>query len=136
MNSRGDTPARIAVVFDGGCGLCAGTARFLHAWDLRSRLEWIDLSDWAAVTSRFPALDAARCAARIHAVRGDGSVLEGFRALRSILAQMPLLWPVVPLLHIPGATRLGERVYDAIAARRHGDSCLRTRGPRKLGDGE
>jgi predicted DCC family thiol-disulfide oxidoreductase YuxK len=111
------------VVFDGGCGLCRDSVRFLRAFDVFHRLEWIDLSDWERVATSFPSLDRERCLARIHVVRRHGVHLEGFRALRSILASLPPLWPLLPALHLPGAAFLGERVYDAVARRRHTPAC-------------
>jgi hypothetical protein len=51
-------------------------------------------------------------------VEPDGRLSEGFFFLRRLSLKMPLLMPLVPVLYLPGAGWVGQRVYDWVARRR------------------
>jgi hypothetical protein len=48
-------------------------------------------------------------------VSADGSVVGGFHGFRSIARTLPTLWPLVPVLYLPGAGALGPRAYQRVA---------------------
>jgi predicted DCC family thiol-disulfide oxidoreductase YuxK len=50
----------------------------------------------------------------------------GADAVRYLSRRLPLLWPLVPLLHLPGTARLWRWMYRQVASRRYrlaGRSC-------------
>jgi predicted DCC family thiol-disulfide oxidoreductase YuxK len=79
----------------------------------------------------------------MHVLSADGRrVYHGFAALRWLAWRLPLLWPVAPLLYVPGVAGLGQRLYLWVARNRfrlvpcHGGVCtvgpptMKAAGPR------
>ena len=61
----------------------------------------------------------ARMIQEMHVLTPDRTTAySGFRAVRWIAGRVPLLWPLYPLLFIPGMARLGQRLYLWIAKNR------------------
>jgi predicted DCC family thiol-disulfide oxidoreductase YuxK len=115
---------RHAFLYDGSCGLCQRTVAVLRRLDLFGRVEFLDaLGDWSRVHAGHPALVQDDCIRTMHVVRRDGRVETGFDAYRAIAWSLPLLWPVAPLLYVPGVSAVGRRVYASVAARRHRTGC-------------
>ncbi len=118
------TGHRHAFLYDGSCGLCRATASVLRRLDVAGRLEFLDvLADWPRVQAAFPALVQEDCVRTMHVVTAGGRVERGFDAYRAISWSLPLLWPIAPLLYVPGVPSLGRKVYAAVAARRHRSGC-------------
>jgi predicted DCC family thiol-disulfide oxidoreductase YuxK len=115
---------RHAFLYDGSCGLCQRTVAVLRRLDLGGRVEFLDaLADWPSIHAAHPSLVQEDCIRTMHVVTRDGRVATGFDAYRSIAWSLPLLWPVAPLLYVPGVPAFGRRVYAAVAARRHRTGC-------------
>ncbi len=109
---------RALILYDGQCPLCRASVRRLRALDWRGRLDFADARD-PAVLADHPDVDPQRALVRMHLAPPDrGEVLDGFRAFRWIAGRIPLLWPLWPFLWLPGATPLGNRLYDLVAANR------------------
>jgi predicted DCC family thiol-disulfide oxidoreductase YuxK len=108
----------ITAIFDGRCVICQATRRVVTALDWRHRVEWLDLHRWGEVQRRYPALLPDDAMGQIHV--DDGRRLYvGFDGTRRILRALPLTFPLWLLLHLPGMTWLGSRVYRFIARRRY-----------------
>jgi predicted DCC family thiol-disulfide oxidoreductase YuxK len=115
---------RHAFLYDGSCGLCQRTVAVLRRLDLGGRVEFLDaLADWPRIHAAHPALLQDDCIRTMHVVTRDGRVETGFDAYRAIAWSLPLLWPVAPLLDVPGVPAVGRRVYASVAARRHRTGC-------------
>jgi len=80
-----------------------------------ARLTFADARDPANVP---PGLDPARLMAEMHVVAPDGRVDHGFRAFRRLAWDLPPLWPLVPLLYLPGVPTIGQRLYLWVARNR------------------
>jgi predicted DCC family thiol-disulfide oxidoreductase YuxK len=106
------------VVYDGRCGFCSGTIALLRALDARQVLRMHDASRRAAVESMFPQLREADLDAAVHVVEEGGAVYRGFFAARRLAWSSPFTWPLLPVLYLPGAARVGPRVYEWIAGHR------------------
>jgi hypothetical protein len=95
-----------------------------------ARLRYADVSvDWPALAAAYPMLDARACLEDMHLVFGDAgappsSIETGFDAYRSIAWVLPIAWPVLPLLYLPGVPVLGRRIYRFVAFHRSTTSCL------------
>ena len=126
LTRRFGRPARRPVVlFDAGCALCIRSVTALRYWDWLERLE---LQPLQAVDTTDTDLAPEALRREMHAVFPDGSVERGFFAFRRLLGELPPLWPVRPLLYLPGAGAVGPRVYGWLARRRRrvlcdGESC-------------
>ncbi|HEX8004621.1 MAG TPA: DCC1-like thiol-disulfide oxidoreductase family protein [Mycobacteriales bacterium] len=95
-------------VYDDGCGICRRTVATLRTVDLLRRVEWVPASTADVGIARDALL------ADLHHVE-DGRVTTGFEAYRRIVRRYPLLWPALPLLHLPPVAALGRRVYRHVA---------------------
>ncbi len=116
------------VFFDGQCPLCQASRRHLTRLDWLRRLEFVDFREAADPKVQELAIPKERLEAEMHVVSGS-RIDHGFGAFRLIAWQLPLLWPILPLLYIPGVPWLGQKVYLWIARRRynlipcHGGAC-------------
>ena len=117
----------IDIAFDGLCVFCRRSVRVLRVLDLRRRLVFHDSTDRKLVLRQLPALAGADLDAAMWALT-RGRTYRGFYAFRRIAWAVPPLWPLVPLLHLPGVSVVGERVYDWVARNRSQLGC-RVGGP-------
>jgi predicted DCC family thiol-disulfide oxidoreductase YuxK len=111
---------RIEILYDGRCPLCRRTVAVLGALDLFDRLacldfRTLDVSSYNA--ARGLALTPADLDREMYVVEGRRA-FTGFFGYRRIARQLPALWPVLPLLYLPGVAFLGCRVYAYIARER------------------
>ena len=109
---------RDKVIYDGGCGFCRASLARLSALDPTGRLEPVDSTDLdpASLDRRLTA-EAAR--ARLQLLERDGRLSGGFEALQRLSVRLPLLWPLAPLLNLPGADHIGGPAYDWVARNRY-----------------
>lgn len=119
--SAPDRPTRDTIYYDGACGLCRSTARWLNRLDWLDRLEAVDMTSVPEANLPVP-LDAA--------MRGlpmrtrDGRTLIGYPAVRRALLHTPVGALVAWAMYLPGISWVGVRVYAIIAAhRRRGAAC-------------
>jgi predicted DCC family thiol-disulfide oxidoreductase YuxK len=124
---------RALVLYDGQCAFCRKSVDLLRRLDWLGRLAFADARDPAQVPGGV-ALDPERLLEEMHVLTADGRrVYHGFGALRWLSWRLPLLWPVAPLLYVPGVPALGQRLYLWVARNRfrlvpcHGGVC--TLGP-------
>ncbi len=110
---------RMRLIYDGRCGFCLESVRRVATLDVFGRLEPIDFHGVADLRAIHPSLDRARCQSRMQGVEPYGRITEGFEAFRRISVRLVLLWPLVPLLYLPGVRWIGVRVYDWVAAHRY-----------------
>jgi predicted DCC family thiol-disulfide oxidoreductase YuxK len=109
----------VTAVFDGRCVICQGTRSFVRALDWRGRVGFLDLHDRETVAQRYPSLDHDVAMGEIHVFDRAGRVYVGFAGTRRMLRELPLMFPVWLLLHLPGMMWLGARLYRWVARRRY-----------------
>jgi predicted DCC family thiol-disulfide oxidoreductase YuxK len=115
------TASRLQVLYDGWCPLCRRTVRVLTCLDLFRRLDFqdfrrLDIAEYNhrhTLNLRSEELEEAMC------VIAAGRSFRGFFAYRAIALAVPLFWPVVPFLFLPGAATLGTALYRFVACHRH-----------------
>ncbi len=130
LRARLPAGKRVAVVFDGACGLCQRTIAVLRRLDVLGRVEWLDaVHQWREVAARFPQLDQGACLADMHGVSADGAITRGFDTYRMLAWVLPLGWVLLPMLYLPGVRPIGRRVYGAIAGQRLRQGCSIARSP-------
>lgn len=115
-------PAPLLVLYDGACGLCQRSVRFLMARDRRDALRFAALEGpiGRSVLARHP--DAEPSADSLRVVVGHGQpgerVLVRSSAALAALAALGGAWRLVRVLEaLPRRWR--DTLYDAVAARRH-----------------
>ena len=108
--------AALIAIYDGECGLCRGVAGWLRRHDRRQRLRFEPIADVVDVGGQ--RLHRAVLETEMHVVARSGRVYRGFRSWRRIAREVPILWPLLPLLWLPGAGLVGDRAYRWVAGHR------------------
>jgi predicted DCC family thiol-disulfide oxidoreductase YuxK len=107
----------VPVLYDGNCSFCVRTLEVMRRLNVFRRLEFVNMHE-AETRERFPDFDPERGDREMLVRTGDGW-LGGFFAFRHAARHLPLLWPVLPLLHLGPVAALGDRMYRRIAAQRY-----------------
>ncbi len=110
---------KTVVLYDGHCVLCRQSIRLLRWTDWLRRIEPLDAQNQPQVRERYPDLTHEELMGAIHAITADERVLVGFFAMRYLARFVPLMWPMLPLLYLPGMNWLGPRLYRWVARRRY-----------------
>jgi len=113
----------IDVVYDGLCRFCIRSLAVVRLLDLQGVLRLHDANDRAQVLRRFPMLRDVDLDAEMYVVDEQGRAYAGFYAFRRLARALPLAWPLVPLLHLPGVSAVGTRVYALVARNRRRLGC-------------
>lgn len=136
-------PARRSwtVYYDDVCPLCVRTMVILDALDFRRRLAYIGIEQYALEPSNTrsdtPLVDERHRHAptpgenlppdalrhAMHVMDSEGVVYRGFFAFRALSRVLPALWPLLPLLYLPGAAIIGPRAYERVAGARGRVTC-------------
>jgi predicted DCC family thiol-disulfide oxidoreductase YuxK len=107
------------VLYDGNCPLCLKTTSILKRLDWLHRLYFHNCRDTVGIPINSAHLDPARMIQEMHVLTPDRTTAySGYRAVRWIAGRVPVLWPLYPLLFIPGMARLGQRLYLFVARNR------------------
>lgn len=107
------------LVYDGHCMFCVGSVRRLLVLDLFGYLRPVDYQRVEDVATLHPLLTRERCHAQMHLVEPAGRLSGGFGAIRRLSLRLPLLWPLAPLVHLPGAWFAGDPAYRWVARNRY-----------------
>ncbi|NMM22223.1 MAG: DUF393 domain-containing protein [Phycicoccus sp.] len=110
-------PGRPVLVFDGDCGFCTTSARFLHRWVVRDGS--MSVAPWQFLALETLGLTADQCRAAVQWVGEDGQIASGHFAVAAALRAGHSVWrPVGVLLVAPGFSWLAARLYTWVAAHR------------------
>ena len=111
-------PAILPVlVFDGDCGFCTTSARFLARWVVRARS--VSVAPWQQMDLAGLGLTREQCQAAVQWVGRDAEVASGHAAIAASLRAGHLVWrPLGALLVAPGFSWLAGRLYSWVAAHR------------------
>src|SRR5688572_17250685 len=106
------------VLFDGGCPLCRGIVRRLHAIDWLRRLRFADATNADLRQRLAPGLTEADVFLKMYVVDPAGRRDNGYDGFLRIARVVPLLWPFLLVGSLPGIRQLGRKIYRTIAANR------------------
>ena len=131
---------KIAVLYDGKCGLCQRSVFLLTLFDHLRRLRCIDYWKKTERKAVAPHLTTSTLNRAMHVVFPQGvrfqvlgvratgrkprtsnlepKTYKGFDGFRELAANLPFLWLLLPILYLPGMTPVGRWVYAQIAERR------------------
>lgn len=118
LPSPEERPGADVVIYDGNCRFCDGQVRRLHQWDGRHRLAFLSLHD-PQIAEKYPFLDHDQLMKAMVVVDGKGRRYAGAGAVRYLSRRLPCLWPLVPVLHIPGSFPLWRMLYRQVARSRY-----------------
>jgi predicted DCC family thiol-disulfide oxidoreductase YuxK len=108
-------PDRLTLYYDENCRFCRRTVAAIVVLDILDRITLASMVD-EAETARIEILQLDHRALRkdMYAVSGDRTWV-GFAANRALATRVPLLWPIVPLLHLVPIEFVGTKLYRRIA---------------------
>ena len=109
-----ERPLADILIYDGHCRMCRAQVERLHRWDSRKSLAFLSLHD-PQVASRFPDLSYDELMQQMVLVDGAGHRHRGAEAVRYLSRRLPRLWPLVPILHLPGSLPLWRWCYRRVA---------------------
>jgi predicted DCC family thiol-disulfide oxidoreductase YuxK len=126
--------SRLQVFYDGFCPLCCRTVRILTCLDLFHRLDFQDFRrlDIDAYNHRHRLNLRPEELEKAMYVISEGRSFTGFYAYRMISLAVPVLWPLVPFLFLPGASVLGAVIYRFIARNRLKPATCASSCPREV----
>jgi predicted DCC family thiol-disulfide oxidoreductase YuxK len=116
----GTAPGKQAqVLYDGQCPLCRKSVSILKRLDWFRVLRYVDVREPEQIPPLPVPVESERFLEEMHLLTPDGRhVYHGFTAFRWMAWRIPLLWPVAPLLYLPGMETLGQRAYLWVAKNR------------------
>jgi predicted DCC family thiol-disulfide oxidoreductase YuxK len=117
-NDASNSPDHSWVLYDGDCNFCRSQIRLLKAFDRTSRLETMALQDPRA-QELFSDLTLDEMLSQMWVLSPDGHKFGGASAVRYLSRKLPLLWPIMPILHIPGSLPLWRALYRWVARNRY-----------------
>ncbi|MBI3331663.1 DUF393 domain-containing protein [Candidatus Peregrinibacteria bacterium] len=109
---------KIAILYDGHCGLCQRSVFTLEMLDHLHRLRPVDFHDSEQkrkIASDIALKDLNRA---MHIKLPDGRTYQGFYAARVLAWHLPVFWLLAPFLYLPGVSFIGNNVYKRIARNR------------------
>ncbi len=114
----GDRPESAVVIFDGQCQFCRAQVQRLARWDSRAHLAFVSLHDpWVA--EHYPDLTHEQLMDEMYVIPSTGERYHGAGAFRYLTRQLPRLWLLAPLLHIPFSLPLWQWGYRWVAKQRY-----------------
>lgn len=113
-----ERPGSDVVIYDGKCRFCIGQVRRLARWDRRHQLSFLSLHDPRA-RELCPDLTSEQLMEQLYLVTADGKRYGGAAAARYLSRQLPRLWLLAPVLHLPGSLPLWQWLYRQFAKRRY-----------------
>jgi len=113
-----ERPAADVVIYDGHCRICTAQIKRLARWDGGRRLAFLSLHD-PQVAARYSDLSFDQLMRNMVVVDRLGRRHIGAAAIRYLSRRLPRLWPLAPLLHIPGSLPFWQWCYRQVADRRY-----------------
>jgi predicted DCC family thiol-disulfide oxidoreductase YuxK len=114
LPSPHDRPQADILIYDGHCRICRAQIARLHRWDTRGVLAYLSLHD-AEVARRFPDLSHETLMSEMVLVDQQGQRHHGAEAVRYLSRRLPRLWPLSPILHLPGMMPVWQWCYRRVA---------------------
>lgn len=112
---------RLALLYDGHCGLCRASVGWLRRRDRAHRLSFVPLQTPGVLA--FFNLREAAAEGELNAFSRSGERRGGADAVFWAVSFLPHCGFVGPLLRLPGVLLVARAVYRQIAKRRRRDIC-------------
>ena len=102
--------------YDGKCQFCRGIATLFWCLDLFALVKWIPHQSLESPPNGLVWNDLRQAA---YLETQHGQIYGGFYAFRMLSLRLIPLFPLIPILWIPGLNILGTAIYNWIARHRH-----------------
>jgi predicted DCC family thiol-disulfide oxidoreductase YuxK len=110
------------LLYDGDCAFCRGWVARLSRWDHTRAIRCLPAAERRQVEGLPPISDEELNRA-MHLVTPEGTTYVGAGAVARLMDYLPRLRWLGPVLRLPGIRWLSDKVYCAIARRRHRFGC-------------
>ena len=135
MGTSADRYRRV-FYYDGGCGFCRSVMAVLSRLDICGRVTWAPYQSLRTPPDGLTWEDLEQSAYLETGETEQGGLHEGFQAFRRLTLLLPPLWPLAPLLWLPGVPALGTGLYRWVAGNRYCISACGLTRPRGAGGRE
>lgn len=111
-----DRPDASVLIYDGHCKFCRANIRWISAID-EGKVAYISLHD-PFVKDRWPELSHEQLMKHIYLIDGDQKY-PGAAAFKQLSRKLKMLWPIMPLMHIPFSLPVWQFFYNKVARIRY-----------------
>jgi predicted DCC family thiol-disulfide oxidoreductase YuxK len=111
-----DRPDAWVVIYDGHCKFCRANIHWISAVD-QGKVAYVSLHD-PVVQARWPELTHEQLMDHLYLIDGANKY-AGAAAFRFLSCKLVALWPLAPLMHIPGSLPVWQFFYDRVARIRY-----------------
>lgn len=118
LPSMEQRPDAAVVIYDGFCSFCHAQMRILSRLDVAGSLAFLSLHDERS-NELLPGMSYEEKMRAIALIDRLGNRHFGAQAFRYLSRRLPLLWWLMPVMHIPGSLGLWEWLYQKIAVARY-----------------
>jgi predicted DCC family thiol-disulfide oxidoreductase YuxK len=119
QQARAADRGRGLLLYDGRCGFCLESVKRLRVLDVFGWVDPLDFHRQPDLARIHPLLTPERCRSEMVLVEPDGRLSGGFQAFARFTLRLPMLMPLAPFAHLPGADWIGTRVYRWVAEHRY-----------------
>ncbi len=110
---------RRQIVYDGNCRFCIHSLAQLKIMDLFDVLKPVDFQKLEDPRILHPLLAKDAALSQLHLIEPDGTLYGGFVAFRRLCFSLPMLYPLIPIVYLPGMSVVGPFIYRWIAKNRY-----------------
>lgn len=112
-------PDADVVLYDGQCGFCRARVEQLRWFEGNSeKLAYLSLHD-PSVREQYPEAPHERLLKEMCVVDSHHNYHWGAEAVRYLSRQLPRLWWLAPVMHLPGIMLLAKPVYSWVSRNRY-----------------
>ncbi len=111
-----ERPDAYVMIYDGYCKFCRANLRWISAVD-QGKVSYVSLHD-AVVAERWPELSHEQLMEHLYIIDGEDKY-AGAAAFRFLSRKLVALWPLMPLMHIPGTLPLWQFCYNKVSRIRY-----------------
>ena len=90
------TPAKLTLLFDGGCPLCLREVKFLRSRDTLDNISFIDIDSPNYQPDLYSGISYKDAMGRIHAINESGKILKDVAVFREAYRLIGLGWIYAP----------------------------------------
>jgi predicted DCC family thiol-disulfide oxidoreductase YuxK len=119
MMGGSESMTKARVLYDGDCAFCRKSIDLVQKLDWLGKLDYVNVRDETQPILKEPLIAQAPLLEQMHVLPAKGKQLYGgYRAIRWLAWQLPMMWLVAPFLYLPGMTWLGQKAYMWVARNR------------------
>lgn len=106
------------VIYDGACVFCTTGVKAIARLDSNNRLRFVSLHDPLVATS-YPDLSYDQLMEQMWVICANGQKYGGAESVAYLSTRLPMLYPLAPVLHLPGTMPFWRWMYRWIARFRY-----------------